>query len=292
MIDERVGESTVPPPKALGTRGVSDVVGYVLVFALIVGTTLPILAVGSPALEDRRDRVHATGGERAVAAFDEQMGAIERSEAQQGETLMRLGGGELAVEPTTTVTVAAVDAAGRRIQTHVTRRVGSVVYRYDGAVSGYESGLRFRTDSVGSAPRDRPPIATLGGPANRTVVSVVVVRSAAEAAAIARSGTVRVRTSVVDRRRLELPAVAAHTAVRLRVESPRAEAWADALDAVDGVTVDESATTPTEVVATLDRDDDVSVRVIVVEVAVDSAVGGGPTIPPASTDVRLNTGDG
>jgi len=291
MTDERVDEQTMSPPRAPGTRGVSDVVGYVLVFALIVGTTLPLLAVGAPTLEDRRDRVHVAGGEQAITAFDEQMSAIERSETQQGETLMRLGSGELAVEPTTTVTIAAVDAAGRQVETYLTRRIGSVVYRYDGTVSGYESGLRFRTDGAGSAPRDRPPIATLGGSANRTVVSVVVVRPTVERASIARSGTVRVRTSVVDRRRVELPAVSAHTAVRLRVESPRAGAWVDALGMVDGVTVDESATTSTAAVVTLDRDDEVSVRVVVVEVAVDSSTGGRSTIPTTSTDVRLNNGD-
>lgn len=271
MNEERGDETTVSPlATAPSTRGVSDVVGYVLVFALIIGTTLPLLAVGTPALEETRDHVALTGGERAIAVFDDQMGAIERSETPQREALLHVGSGALAVEPTTTVTIESVDPSGRRIETHVTRRAGSVVYRDGGAVSGYESGLRFQTDSVGSVPRDRPPIATLGGPANRTVVSIVVVRPATETASVARSGPVRVRASVVDRRRIELPAAATGTAVRLRVDSPRASAWADALGVVDGVVVDESAsTTPTETVATLARDDAVSVRVIVVAVAFD-----------------------
>jgi len=293
---DRVRHATVSSP--LGhpdMRGVSDVVGYVLVFALIIGATIPILAVGTTELEDQRDRVYVAGGERAIAAFSEVMGAIRRSESRGGAVVLHAGRGELTIAATTTMTVEQVDARGQRVGTHVTHRVGSVVYSRDDTVSGYESGLRFRTDNTGTVGRDRPPIVTLGGSADRTVVTLVGTRPAGGAATVTQTGLVHVRASVVDRRRIELPesTVAPHV-IRLRIDSPRAAAWADALGAVDGVTVDQSATTSATVVATFDKDATVSVRMVIVEISVDGYAADRHIHPQPTgvADVQLNTRDG
>jgi hypothetical protein len=287
--------TTSPPQRHPDARAVSDVVGYVLVFALILGATIPILAVGTAELEDRRDRVYITGGARSMAAFAEELDTIRRSESRGGTVVFHTGSGELTIEPTTTVTLEQVDSSGRQVGIHVTRRVGSVVYGLDDTVSGYESGLRFRTDNTGTVRHGAPPIVTGGGSTDRTVVTIVSTRPVDGATATTRTGTVRVRASVVDRRRLELPesTVDPH-AIRLRIDSPRAATWADALRAVDGVTVDESATTPAAVVATFGRDATVSVRVVIVEISLEGQAAGGPRHPrPAGgTDVQLNTRDG
>jgi hypothetical protein len=251
-------------------RAVSDVVGYVLVFALILGATVPILAVGTAELEDRRDRVYISGGARSMAAFAEELDAIRRSESRGATVVFHTGSGELTFEPTTTMTLEQIDSRGRRVGIHVTRRVGSVVYGLDDTDRGYESGLRFRTDNTGTVHHGAPPIVTGGGSTDRTVVTIVSTRPVDGVAAPTQRGTVRVRAAVIDRRRLKLPEspVDPH-AIRLRIDSPRAATWANALRAVDGVTVDESATTPAAVVATFDRDATVFVRVVVVEISLE-----------------------
>ena len=283
------------PPGRPDARGGSDVVGYVLVFALLLGTTVPILAVGTTVLEDRGNQVIATSGERSIAAFADEMAAIRRSESRGGAVVFHTGGGELTVTPTATVTVAQVDASGQRVGPHVTRRVGSVVYSHADTGSGYESGLRFRTDDTGTVGLDGPPIVSLGGSGDRTVVTILDMRPADGSASLTRMGTVRMRATVVDRRRIEFPAATVPSGeLRLRIDSPRAATWANALRTVEGVTVNESATTPAAVVATFDSDITVSVRVVVVEVAADRGATGGHvhTMISGVADVQLNIGDG
>jgi len=127
------------------------------------------------------------------------------------------------------------------------------------------------------------------------VVTLVGTRPAGGAATVTQTGLVHVRASVVDRRRIELPesTVAPHV-IRLRIDSPRAAAWADALGAVDGVTVDQSATTSATVVATFDKDATVSVRMVIVEISVDGYAADRHIHPQPTgvADVQLNTRDG
>jgi len=62
-------------------RGVSDVVGYVLIFSLIVATVGVVTTVGFSTLEDRQDAERVNNVERAFDVFANNMENVYRDGA-------------------------------------------------------------------------------------------------------------------------------------------------------------------------------------------------------------------
>ncbi|GAA0509979.1 hypothetical protein SAMN04488066_108101 [Halorubrum aquaticum] len=255
-------------PFAPDDRAVSDVVGYVLVFALVTATIASVFAVGMTGLEDRRNAERVENVERAFDVFDDNLRDVQRYGDPSRATEIRLSGGELSLSSTTNVTVEQVDSSGARIGNHTTRTVHAVTYTRGETTIGYDAGARFRTDGDSTLFRSTPRFVSTAGETNRTVLPVVRTRPGDGPSAADGEGTVQITATASDVKRFEFPEEGLDPhAIRIRIESPRADAWERYLDETEGFTVDSTETSGDVVVADIDRDEAVYVRVIVVDVS-------------------------
>ena len=249
-------------------RGVSDVVGYVVVFTLVVCSVISLAGVGTSEVADQQRAAQLAGVERAMTAFDQDLertsfGAIHQT------TPVPPSDGEMTVSSTTTLTIERVDATGQRVGKRTRWQLGALTYTDDETTVGYDAGVRFRADAGATAVHDTPSVVATRGEPARVVVPVVVFRPAGSIdgqtdAAITVS-TTAVRTRLVA---FPAPSEGAH-ATRLRVDSPRAAGWQRAFRAADGLVVSEH--TNTTVVAHAPGDTAVFCRVTVVSVRLTPA---------------------
>lgn len=267
MTPGRRGGSESGPGGSDG-RAVSDVVGYVLVFALVTATVTSVFAVGIGGLEDRRDAERTENVERAFDVLDDNLRDVERHGDPSRATEVRLSGGELSLSSTTNVTIEQVDSSGSRVGNHTTRTVHAVTYTRGETTVGYDAGARFRTDGDTTLFRSTPAFVSAEGEPNRTVIPLLRTRPGDGPTAESGDGTVQISASAGVLRRFEYPETGVDPdAVRIRIESPRADAWERYLDEADGFSIEPTETTDEVVVAEIDRDEVVYVRVTVIDVS-------------------------
>ncbi|WP_281193682.1 hypothetical protein [Halorubrum sp. F4] len=250
----------------LDERGVSDVVGYVLVFALVTATITSVFAIGMGGIEDRRDAERVENVERAFEVFDDNVRDLERYGDPSRATEVRLSGGELSLSSKTNVTVEQVHN-GTRVSENVTRANSSAVtYTRGETTIGYDMGARFRTDGNTTLFRSEPRFVSAENGSNRTVITVVRTRSGDGPETATGEGTVQISASVGEVRRFEFPEenVGPYD-IRVRIDSSRANAWGRYLNGTDRFA--NVSTGTDEVVATVKHDETVYVRVIVVDVS-------------------------
>jgi hypothetical protein len=86
-------------------RAVSDVIGYVLVFSLIIATVGIVTAVGFSTIEDRQRDERINNVERAFDVFAANVEDVYRGGAPSRATEIRLSGGTLQYGEPVTITV-------------------------------------------------------------------------------------------------------------------------------------------------------------------------------------------
>jgi hypothetical protein len=208
-----------------GIRGVSTVVGFVLVFAILMTSIAVLYGSGVGTLEQARESEQVTNAERAMVALSENFGAIHRGRAPGRAGEIRLAGGTLTVNETSSFRLV-VNRGGTVVQQDV--GVGSLVYRLDDAAVWYEAGAVFRNGGESSVVAARPAFACND---ERALVSTVTVRPASGSTSVGKQGTVVVVGRESDRS-LVFPTDAApqtdatDTTVRFEIrESANRDAW-------------------------------------------------------------------
>ena len=226
-------------------RAQSDAIGFVLVFSLIVLTVGTVYATGYPALQDLRTDEQLENMERAFDVLDDNVDDMARDGAPSRATEIKLNGGTLAVNGSTTVTVEAVDGStGANVTYNATST--PIVYSTDGTAVASTYGAVIRSDRGASVMREGPGW-VIGD--DHAMIPLVVVDRTGGRVALGGSSTVLVRTAVVGR------GVAAELAsddgddvtVNVTVSSPRADAWgryfeAEGMTAVDADPSDDTVT--------------------------------------------------
>ena len=120
-------------------RGVSETVGFVLVFALITTTIAVTFTVGLGGLEDAQLAERDNNVERAFDVLHDNLNDLSRDGVPSRATELRLGGGELALEGDSEFRLN-----GTGFGTRVTEG-GSLTYRGAGDTRiVYENGAVFR----------------------------------------------------------------------------------------------------------------------------------------------------
>jgi len=242
-------------------RGVSDVVGYVLVFSLVTATIGTVFAVGITGIEDRQEAERVANVERAFDVFDDNLRDVQRYGDPSRSTEIRLSGGSLSVAETTTVEL--VNASGGVVRGF---EFNALTYANGDTTIAYESGAWFRRDGDGVVMRSEPRFVAADG---RTTLPVVrLYRLGPER--VERDGTVQVAVERRDPPNLDRVADADvdDGPFALRIESPYAEAWYRYVERTDGFSVDESATDAANgtVVADLEHSDEVFVADAAVDI--------------------------
>ncbi|EMA64221.1 hypothetical protein C470_01428 [Halorubrum distributum JCM 13561] len=177
---------------ATADRGVSETVGFVLVFALIATTIAVTFTVGLGGLEDAQLAERDNNVERAFDVLHDNLNDLSRDGVPSRATELRLGGGELAFNDESEFRLNGTGFESQVIEG------GSLTYRGAGDTRiVYENGAVFRMDGDNGVMIREPDLLVgdtvvyslygLGGPAEsvsgeRTVL-VVGERTEREVAA-------------------------------------------------------------------------------------------------------------
>lgn len=199
-------------------RAVSDVVGYVLIFSLIVATVGVVTTVGFGTLDDRQTAEQINNAERAFDVFANNMENVYRDGSPSRATEIRLSGGTIQYGDPVTITIQ--NASDTSV--NYTVRITPLVYTEGDTEIVYEGGAIIRDDGDGMVMRRTPPF-RIG--ADRTLLPFVRTTRAVGDTSVSRDGTIRVesvRTNINTTTRQQL---SDGGNLELVIESPRQEAW-------------------------------------------------------------------
>ena len=244
-------------------RAVSEALGFVLVFGIVVSTVAVVYVAGFDGLEAARDAEHANNAERAFDVLADNVDDVVLEGAPSRATEIKLADAEVRTGDPVVVNVTAADSTHPDRNASVEYVVDPVVYDAgDGGTIVYANGAVFRQQAGGSVMITEPAF-VLGD--RRVFVPVTQTRARA-GGGVAGSTTVLVRTT----RSFSETALANTTTtdVTVNITTPRATAWRRHLSARSGVTCPTADNSPTKVSCTVTDAE----RVYVTRVAVDFVI--------------------
>ena len=203
---------------AFDGRGVSDVVGYVLIFSLITATVGVVTVVGFGTLDDRQTDERINNVERAFDVFGNNMENVYRDGAPSRATEMRLAGGTLEHGDPVTITIEADNGE------NVTAVSRPLIYADGNSEIVYLGGAILRTDGGSSVMLKDPPFRTDSPTASFPLIETFRTSGPQ---AVSTDGTVRV-TSTARRVNTTVPSSFSDPATsgyNITVETSRADAW-------------------------------------------------------------------
>jgi hypothetical protein len=220
-------------------RGVSEVLGYVLVFSLVVVMVAIISVSGLTGYQDVQTFERQSNAGKAYDVMHNNIEDIYYGGAPSRATEIDLGETRLSLGGPVTINVTA-GSGSDRVHTNVTTR--PLVQRLgDGNELVYEGGAVFRTSPEGGLLRRDPPM-TLRADSAHVIVSNVSQQGRRGVG----GGLVRVRARSLDSTvRYENRSDSGDISLNVTVHSPRADLWAAHLEAqptFDSCTVDGSRT--------------------------------------------------
>jgi len=198
-------------------RGVSEVVGFILVFTLVMSSVALVSVVGVDTLSNARSAEQIENAERAFDVLADNLASVYGGDAPRRATEMDLATAQLHTVDNVTLNVTATGAGTVTVE----REVRPVLYRAQGDTSlYYEAGAVIRTDRGGELVRRAPPLVVED---DRAVVQLVALQSGhGEGVG---SSTVRVVTTAENRSIAVEDHTGAYDRVLVNVTSPRTDAW-------------------------------------------------------------------
>lgn len=170
-------------------RGVSETVGFVLVFSLIVLTVGVVLTAGYGSLQDARDAERVTNAERAFDVFADNIEDITHRGAPSRGTEIRLAEATISSGPPTYLNVTGIRGSGNVSTGNYS--VDPVVYRAEDTRIRYAAGAVTRIQSDSALMID-PPSFVLG----EEHVIVPIVQLLVDEGAVSGSQTMLVRAEL------------------------------------------------------------------------------------------------
>lgn len=216
-------------------RGLSDVIAFTLMFAIIILAVAAVATVGVDQLTELRDREQINSAERAMEGFAATVDDIHRHGDPFRVVELSLGNGGIWVQEAT----ISVSASG----TSVDIPVNSLRHRLDGNAGtvtlSYEAGGVFRSD--GASPSYEPRVAC--DPSTGTAVISVVNLTTDDSIDIAGGSSSR---PFIDP--LEVPgdAPARDTEQSVRFRASSLSTWSRSLSTTSGVSINVSETASPE----------------------------------------------
>lgn len=201
-------------------RSVSEVVGYVIIFALVISVIGFITALGMPTLEGVQENEQAANAERAFDVVADNMGAVYERNAPSRATEIDLGDSEIYYGDNVTMTVEAGFEEYEREFRPVILRVN------DDTSLVYEGGAVFREERNGGfVLRDSPFLLS------EDRVHVPIVKTTAPAIESAGGTTILLRGKSANRSEI----YSGSGDVTIEIESPRYEIWEQHFEEHPGV---------------------------------------------------------
>lgn len=199
-----------------GDRAVSEVLSFVLVFGLVLGSVAVLSVAGLGIVDDHREAEQLRTAERGVTSLAAELEDLAHTPGLERRSgVVPLGDGSLTVGRGTEL-VLAVD--GDPVGDSEPIGLGEIAYEAETETVAYDGGAVVRADEETSRFRTRPPASCRGGTAT---VSVVRVESADPTV---RTGGQAVVTARVEDRTAESYAVEDDVSVTV-VETDYEQAW-------------------------------------------------------------------
>lgn len=207
-------------------RGMSEVLGFALVFALVVSVVLLVSVVGFDELEDTRDREELNNAERAFDVLADNMGDIHAEGAPSRATEINLQSAQLQTGDTVSIDIAVVENGNKTMSASYS--VDPIVFSIDETNIVYSAGAVLRESRDEGLMISDPPIVI---DENRIIMSVIQLQNDGDIVST-NGGTVRVRAENVDRRPISslVESPSSKQKMMLNITSPRSELWEDYLE--------------------------------------------------------------
>ncbi|MFB6141609.1 MAG: hypothetical protein ABEJ26_14385 [Halosimplex sp.] len=219
-------------------RGESEVVGFVLIFAMILTTITLLSATGYAGLDNARDFARTNNAERAMTTLAENADDVARRGIRSRTTELKLAGGTLAVGDPVEMTVSGERVANRSENFTATYALRPLVYELrSGTRLVYVDGAVIRQEERGAVMAREPDLLLSGDSA----VIPVVRLSSSRPAGIGGSSTVLARFA--HNGTATARAERGPHALTVNVTSPRSGAWQRYLSAFSATTCSRSDTT-------------------------------------------------
>lgn len=212
----RRGADSSNPPTA-NQRAISDVIGYVLIFALIVSAVTFVLISGMGSLEESRETERAANAERAFDVIHDNMAALYERNAPSRSTEVDLSDSEIYYGSNISIEVRG---DGSRIAAYEARPVELQVTNEESLV--YEGGAVIRDQADADIMLNEPPFLL-----TEHRVHVPIIQTTSEALESAGGSTILLRGQSADRSVIE--GGSSYDEVTLSIASPRYNAWYDYL---------------------------------------------------------------
>jgi len=221
-----MGDARVPGGRTASDghdRAVSQVVGYVLIFALIVSVISFVSIIGVSQLDDTRESEQFQNAERAFDVLNTNMEEVYQRGAPSRATEVSANNARVTTGDAVTFNVTTVDTDGNA--TVIEREVNPVVMTGMGETEFvYEGGAVFRDQRDGGTVVREPPVRF-----GDDTVSVTLVRTFAEDRRAIGGSTVLVRAvstarvvSVAD----STPGESQYDRINVTItDSPRQDLW-------------------------------------------------------------------
>lgn len=209
----------------MDSRGVSDTVGFVLVFGLITVVIATAFTGGMAGLESTQQAEQDANVERAFDVFDNNMRDIYYDGAPSRTTEIKLAGSSLDFDKRSRLTVVVdPDGSNREI---TNRSVHSLVYRGSiGTEIRYEAGAVIRTDGGSSVMLASPGVIT-----DDKRILIPFIRTRSVSPGVSGDTTVLLRAGVPpDGRTVNTEPIGPDESVEITVESERAATWESYLE--------------------------------------------------------------
>lgn len=207
---------------AMDNRAVSEVLGYVLVFSLIVFSVSIVYVGGFAELRETRQAEQLDNMNRAFDVLAANLADIHRDGVPSRATELQLSGGTLGFGPPIKLEVNATEVGNVSNNVTFSMNPRPIVYSGQGDTAFvYAAGAVIRTDGEASVMR-KPPGFRVG--TTRTVIPLIVTYPQTDESIGARSTVLVVGTD----RSNELDGLFSpsnEVRVEITVDSPRADAW-------------------------------------------------------------------
>jgi hypothetical protein len=216
-------------------RGVSEVIGFVLSFSVIILSVGLVFTYGFAAVQDMREAEQLNSAERAMEAVAGTLENLQRGDPARASEV-RVAGGQMDIRNRTRVTVTVEDSASPPGTLYrYDQPVGELIYSYQGTNLSYQTGAVFRASDSGGGVLARRP--TLVCNDDRAVVSVVRFRNIEASTGVDSVGaegsiTVAARANETFLLYPNREGTTADDAaqVTLEVDSPHSQIWTDYFD--------------------------------------------------------------
>jgi hypothetical protein len=169
------------------SRGLSDVVAFVLMFGIIITSVGLVATFGLTELEEFDRDQKLNNADRTFELIARSLDEIEESQATVRTDAIDLGGGSITVSPSSSVTVSVTGSGTSYTETFP---LNTLVYESEDTMIGYENGAtyRVRAQSDSGIINHEPGLICSDGTA---VLSFVTVQGQ-EDRALGGSGTFRI----------------------------------------------------------------------------------------------------